>query len=360
MRTFMKKQLLLCCFTSYCILVANTAFAEPVKIGGLEAFDVPFGVGKTTAHERFLAMQRNIDNALVASSDRTPSAVAIANLNNQPVLTLGGFYIATADTVTAKKMGLTAEGLAARWEIGLKSALRDPVRVEKYIAQLTGHGAVAQTGTTVTDSGSYPYYRQGRIVYIPSGMTMPIIISTVISSECAKVGDAVQASLASPINLGDAQIPANSILTGQVTNAVGSERMAHSGVLGLRFTTLHLSDGTDVPINAHIVGDLGKYHEVADKTDEFHGETTKQKAEDAAIRGAVGAGAGALVGTVIGAIASHGYGTGRGAWSGAALGGALGVADSLLLRKGANVKVESGQRLTLQLDAPAQIALSNL
>ena len=114
-----------------------------------------------------------------------------------------------------------------------------------------------------------------------------------------------------------------------------------------------------MPINAHIIGGLGKYEGVGGATsDQFHGETTAHKIEDAAIRGAVGVGGGALLGTVVGAIASHGYGTGRGAVAGATLGGAIGVADSLLLRKGNDVKVNSGQSLTLQLDAPAQLALN--
>jgi hypothetical protein len=103
---------------------------------------------------------------------------------------------------------------------------------------------------------------------------------------------------------------------------------------------------------------LEKYTEEGANSDNFKGEGTRVKVEDAALRGAIGAGAGALLGTTIGAIASRGYGTGRGAVAGVALGGALGVADSLLLRKGRDVNVGSGQALKLQLDAPASISLN--
>ncbi|MFX9653427.1 hypothetical protein ABTU72_19030, partial [Acinetobacter baumannii] len=44
-----------------------------------------------------------------------------------------------------------------------------------------------------------------------------------------------------------------------------------------------------------------------------------------------------------------------GAWSGAAIGGGLGVAD-MALRKGREVKIESGSKLQIQLDQPATIA----
>ena len=111
-------------------------------------------------------------------------------------------------------------------------------------------------------------------------------------------------------------------------------------------------------MTAHIVGGVGKYTDVgSDQSDSFRGETWKTKAGQAAIRGAVGAGAGAALGTAIGAIASRGRsrGVGRGAWSGAAIGGGLGVAQSVLLRKGKNVLISSGQQMQLQLDAPMSV-----
>ena len=71
-------------------------------------------------------------------------------------------------------------------------------------------------------------------------------------------------------------------------------------------------------------------------------------------------GSGALLGTVVGAIASRGYGTGRGALAGLTIGGALGVADSLMLRRGSDINVQSGQALTMQIDAPAQLNASDV
>jgi hypothetical protein len=333
-----------------------------VRIAGAPAFSVPMGAGGQTPSQRASAMQKNIDNALVASTDKSPNSVKVTYVNGQAVLTLGGFYVATADAGSAKKLGLTSSALANKWAAGLKASLRNAGSVNSYVANLTGSSkpSVGESGTTTTSSGSYPYYRQGRIAYIPAGMMMPVTVNTSISSQSARVGDKVEASLAQPINLGDSQIPAGSLLIGQVTDAVPGGRMSHSGNLGLKFTKLRTPDGVETPITAHIVGTLGKFQLASGaKSDEFRGETTKQKIEKAAIHGAIGAGSGAVLGTVIGAIAGHGRGAGRGAVAGLGFGAGLGVAESLLLRKGDNVNVGSGAAFNLQLDAPASVAISS-
>lgn len=335
------------------------AFADAsVRLAGQTVFSVPSPVGSMSTDQRARVMQKNIDNALVASTNRTPDTIKVTYVNGQPVLTLGGFYVCTVDAASAKKLGLSSPSLlAGRWAASMRSALRDPSAVSSYLAQLQGTTS-AQAGTTTTQAGSYPYYRQGHLVYIPAGMTLPVTLSTSLNSGTAKVGDRVEAMLAEDVNLGEATIPAHSVLVGQVTESESGKRMAKSGMLGFKFTKLRTLDGAETPISAHIVGGMNKYGEVAAQTNIYQGETGKTKAEKAAIHGAIGAGAGALLGTTVGAIASHGYGTGRGAVSGAVIGGALGVAESLLYRKGADVNLSSGQTLKLQLDAPASLAIS--
>lgn len=334
-----------------------------VRIGSTPAFSVPLGGGGMTASQRAGAMQKNIDNALVATTDRSPNAVKVSFVNGAPVITLGGFYVGTADAASAKRYGTTTAGLANKWAAGLKASLRNQSSVDSYISRLTGSGnpSVAQAGTTTTSSGSYPYYRQGRVAYIPAGMMMPVTLSTSISSESSRVGDKIEASLAQPINLGDTEIPAGTMLIGTVTDAVPGRRMSHSGNLGLKFTKLRTPDGVETPITAHIVGGVGKFSTLAAgaQSDDFRGESTKQKVEKAAIHGAIGAGSGALLGLAIGAIAGHGRGAGRGAIAGTAIGAGLGVAESLMLRKGTNVSVGSGDTFNLQLDAPASVATNS-
>jgi hypothetical protein len=340
--------------------LALPAFADAsVRLGGAPVFSVPAPSGGLTPDQRARAMQKNIDNALVASTNRTPSAVGVTYVSGQPVLTLGGFYVCTVDLASARKLGLTPATLATRWQTSLRNAMRNRATVDSYVSALTSSAKTAVAGTTTTQAGSYPFYRQGHVIYIPAGMTMPVSLSTSLSSLTARAGDKIEAKLAENLNMGDASVPAGSVLIGSVTDAVPGQRLARSGSLGLKFTRLRTPDGAETPITAHIIGGLEKYDQVSAENGLYKGEGTKTKVEQAALRGAIGAGAGALLGTTIGAISSRGYGTGRGAVAGTLFGAGLGVADALLLRKGADVNVGSGQVLKLQLDAPASLALSS-
>lgn len=339
-------------------LVGNSilpVFAAAVKVGDKSAFTVDSPVGSMTAIQRAKVMQKNIDNALVASSDKSPNAVSITVVNGQPVLTLGGFYVASADANSAKRLGVTKMAVAQKWQAGLKQALSNSASVQAYITNLTGGGLGPQAGMMTTQSGSFPFYKSGKLVYVPAGMMLPVLIRTPLTSETARPGDQIEASLAQPVALGDSELPMQTILTGVVTESAPGTGMSHSGALGLKFTNMQLPGSDPTPISAHIVGRLGKYEQREGAVDTFRGETTDHKIEDAVIRGGLGVGAGAIAGTVIGAIAGGGRGAGRGAVTGLSIGAALGVADSLMLRKGSNVQVASGQALNLQLDAPAQI-----
>lgn len=326
-----------------------SALVQSVAIAGQPAF-------RPLSQQRTDTIQKNLNNALVASTNKGPSAVSIVLVKGQPVLTLGGFYICTVDQASAKAANTTPILLAQRWANGLKASLTNQTRVDNYLGGLAGRTTV-EPGTTTTQAGSYPYYRQGKAIYIPAGMTIPVTLRQSFSSANAQVGDTIEATISEDVNLGESSIPQNSQVIGQITNATPGARMSHGGRLGLKFTKLRTPDGVETPIFAHISGGIAKYDQVGGtESNVYAGENTRQKVKRAALHGAIGAGAGALVGTTIGAIASHGYGTGRGAVAGLALGGALGVAESLLLHKGADVQVSSGQILKLQLDAPATIA----
>jgi hypothetical protein len=200
-------------------------------------------------------------------------------------------------------------------------------------------------------------YRQGRIAYAQVGQIIPVTLATSIATQVARTGDLIQANVSQNVYVGDSVIPAGSQVLGQVTDARAGSRLTRSGELQLKFNRLRLPDGTETPINAHIVGSVAKYAEVGgDQSDQFKGETMKNKIGSVAFRGLIGTGGGAALGTAVGAIAGGGSGAGRGAWSGAAIGAGLGVADSLILRKGKDVTIPSGTALQLQLDSPVAIS----
>jgi hypothetical protein len=192
-------------------------------------------------------------------------------------------------------------------------------------------------------------------VTAPAGTVISAMLKISISTDVAQNGDLVEASILDAIPLQNGSIPAGSTLLGQITEARQSGRLSQSGHLGMKFTSLRTPDGVSSPIQAHLTGLVGKYKLNGKGDDTYlHGEGGKAKLGQTLIRGGVGAGAGAALGTAVGAIAGGPFGAGTGAWSGAAIGGGIGVGD-MALRKGREVKLESGTRMQIQLDQPATI-----
>lgn len=201
--------------------------------------------------------------------------------------------------------------------------------------------------------------RQGRIAYAPSGQIIPVTLRTSISTQAARAGDLIEAKITQDVPIGDSLIPAGTEVLGEVTEAKAGGHLTRSGDLQITFNRLRLPDGSQTAITAHIVGNIGKYAQAGGaQSDEIKGETMRNKVGSVAFRGLLGAGGGAALGTAVGAIAGGGHGAGMGAWSGAAIGGGLGAADSLILRKGADVTLPSGTLLKLQLDS--QVAISGV
>ena len=361
-----------------------------VRVAGQAVIVNKAGGGGFSIDQRTEAIQRNLDNALVAAKDKSPASVNIVYVKGMPVVTLGGYQVVTVDAANAKAYGTTPALLAQRWADELRRVLTDQASIQSYVSQLTGDYQAsappvatassppaptysapppqqqyapptglypAQGAGAYAPTGSYPVQR-GRVVYAPAGLTIPITLQTSISSQVARPGDMVQATINQPIALGEATIPAGATVAGTITDAKSGGFMGRAGMLGVKFNRLRTPDGVETPISAHIVGGIGKYADLgSDESDTVKGETWKTKVGQAAIRGAIGAGTGAALGTAVGAIAARsGRGTGRGAWSGAAIGGGAGVAQSLLLRKGKEVTIASGTQMQLQLDAPATLS----
>jgi hypothetical protein len=76
---------------------------------------------------------------------------------------------------------------------------------------------------------------------VPDSSILPAQLETSVSSKNAKVGELIRARIMQAVPLlGDAAIPAGSILTGQVT-AVQVAAPGVGGSLGFRFDTLHVA-----------------------------------------------------------------------------------------------------------------------
>lgn len=400
-------------FIAGALVLSQTVWLTPlpvladnsVRLAGQQIFAVN---GGTTPAQ---TVQNNLDNALVAATDKTPAAVNITYVNGVPVVTLGGYQVVTVDAATAKAAGTTPAVLAKQWADSIRSSLTDQTSVNSYVAQLSGsyassapaaapaaptsayqepanfnlrpqtpqgnamggpdggqgYGGQAQYGgpqgyggqQQYANAGGGPMY-QGSVAYAPAGLVLPISLQTSISTQVAKSGDIIQAMLSQTMMLGNAQIPQGSVLTGTITDAEAGRRLSRSGELSIKFNSLRTPEGVQVPISAHLVGGIGKYTGQGSE-EAMRGEGWKAKVGQTALRGLGGAAGGAALGTGLGAITgglsgsrSVGMSTGMGAAFGAAMGGGVGM-GSMLLRKGRDVVIPSGTNMQLQLDAPVTI-----
>jgi hypothetical protein len=127
-----------------------------VRIGTETVISVPTGSGSMSASERAKQIQRNLDNSLVAASNRSPSMVKVTYVKGQPVITLGGYLVTTVDSGTAHAAHTTPAILTQRWVSSLRGALSNKASVNAYMAQLTGTGSTAGKNDT---RPSYPAMR---------------------------------------------------------------------------------------------------------------------------------------------------------------------------------------------------------
>ncbi len=199
-----------------------------------------------------------------------------------------------------------------------------------------------------------PYYRGG-VTCLPQGLVIPIDLRTSISTQVAKDGDFIEATVSNNVPLnGTGYLPAGTVVSGQITEAKAGRRLSRSGSLSIEFNSLRLPSGANFPISAHLIGSIGRYKDVNGIE---RGEGWKAKLGQFALRGVGGAGLGAALGTGLGAIVGGGSGAGTGAWAGAAFGGGLGAMD-MLLRKGRDVIIPSGTEMKLQMEQPLNLPMS--
>ncbi len=155
-----------------------------------------------------------------------------------------------------------------------------------------------------------------------------------VSSASSRVGDTFTTRLTRDVVASDGRlaVPAGTVLTGVVTEAVPVKRVGGQALLGLEFGQLHLPWGRTVELDAS-----------------FYDAGRNEGRRDKKIIGG-GAAAGAVLGAIIDSK------EGRGALLGAILGAAAGTAAAAN-RPGDQVEIPGGTVLTLALDAPVTVAI---
>jgi type IV secretory pathway VirB10-like protein len=125
--------------------------------------------------------------------------------------------------------------------------------------------------------------------------------TTKVSSDTAHVEDRVEARVTRDVKVGDrVAIPAGAKVIGSVTQVVGGGKFKEQARLGIRFHTIVLADGTNLPISTETIVRLG----------DPPGNGSAAKIGGGAVGGAIlGAILGGAKGAAIGATAGAGAGT---------------------------------------------------
>lgn len=196
---------------------------------------------------------------------------------------------------------------------------------------------------------------QGHVTYVPTGTPIDACLTSSIDSSVARAGDQFSAKLYAPVYVGsDLVFPANTMLEGTITAADKSGLAGNNGMIGMRLTAAVTPDGTRYPLSAVVTANQPKSEAIhEDKQGNLKGATTKKSVATGVARTAAWTAGGTLLGIIFAPIVAGGVGAG--AIAGVATGGAVGLGSNLW-RKGRDVKVPSGTRISFNLDQPMQLS----
>ena len=211
---------------------------------------------------------------------------------------------------------------------------------------------IKKSTTTKNYATSQPaasYYNsqtlRGHLVTVPSGVSIPAVASSTLSSAYLTMGQTVAVTLGSDFYYNSTLIaPAGSTASGIVTQVTKAKHGTINGALRVRFTEITTPYGTRIPISANI--------KTTDGTGLLKAGTKMDTAKGYAKNMAVGSAAGAITGLVASAISGGAIGKGTAIMTGVGAGaGALKSAWN----KGEDVEIPAGTALELQLDQPITV-----
>ena len=179
---------------------------------------------------------------------------------------------------------------------------------------------------------SLPVAPQFEEVTVPADAVIGLKLETSLSSDTARVEDRVEARVARDVRAdGRVAIPAGSRVLGSVSVVDRGGKMRERARLGVRFHTVILADGTEVPLQT---------------------ETVLREGESPGNASAAKVGGGAIGGAILGAI----LGGGKGAAIGAGVGAGAGTAAVMAGGRRA-AQIQSGSPMTVKVLSPVTVAV---
>lgn len=216
-----------------------------------------------------------------------------------------------------------------------------------------GTSGYGTTYNTTSYGGGYSSYNQtygqtplrGSVSMIPKGTTMVVKLDQPISSESSKIGDTISATLENDVlgTNGNVLVPAGSHVQGQITGVVPTRHMGRDGEVAVRFYEMRTPEGNTVPIHGHIA--------TKDNSGRLKGDSALMEIAEGVGVAVAGTGIGAVTGTAVGGILGV-------AGTGAAMGtgiGAIGGIGYALARKGKEVVVPGGTRISIKVDEDTSV-----
>jgi hypothetical protein len=199
-------------------------------------------------------------------------------------------------------------------------------------------------GGYATNYGDSGYYLHGRVVSIPKGTLMTVQTNQPISSLGTRLGDTISATLESDVFVNDVvAIPAGTQIMGQVANVEEAGHLGKHGTIDVRFDSIKMPDGKVIPMRAHIV--------TKDESGVLKGDSFAMDVAKGVGVAGVSTGVGTLMGTAAGSLLGS---VGTGALFGLGV-GALGGMGYAVARKGKEVVLPSGSRMSLMIDMPVTV-----
>ncbi len=201
-------------------------------------------------------------------------------------------------------------------------------------------GAVASATSETAPARSSdprPPLRQYEELVVPASSVLGLRVDTPLSSERSRLEDRVEARVSRDVTVdGRVAIPSGSRVLGSVTLVERGGKMRERARLGLRFHTLVLADGREVPLRT---------------------ETIMREGDSPSSESARKIGGAAIGGAILGAIMGGGKGAVLGGATGAAGGGAVvmtGDRNAATLPAGTVVSVRLSSPAPIEVDQQQQ------
>ena len=184
----------------------------------------------------------------------------------------------------------------------------------------------------VDRAASLPAAPQFEDVTVPADAVIGLQLESSLSSDTARIEDRVEARVTRDVRAnGRVAIAAGSRMLGSVSVVERGGKMRERARLGVRFHTVILADGTEVPLQT---------------------ETVLREGESPGNASAAKVGGGAIGGAILGAI----LGGGKGAAIGAGVGAGAGTAAVMAGGRRA-AQIQAGSPLTVKVLSPVTMAV---